>query len=75
MVSRAVMRLDELIPLIRKNVSSKSTNRIPNGLLCLKGGDLTDEIKNVTQPIIEVPLSDYFTEEYFQTKELIYVEL
>ena len=74
-VSRAVMRLDELIPLIRKNVSSKSTNRIPNGLLCLKGGDLTDEIKNVTQPIIEVPLSDYFTEEYFQTKELIYVEL
>lgn len=74
-VSRAVMRLDELIPLIRKNVSSKSTNRIPNGLLCLKGGDLTNEIKNVTQPIIEVPLSDYFTEEYFQTKELIYVEL
>ena len=74
-VSRAVMRLDELIPLIRKNILPKDSNKLPNGLLCLKGGDLTDEIKAVRQPIIEVPLADYFSEPYFETKELIYVEL
>lgn len=74
-VSRAVMRLDELVPLIGKNISKKSTNRLPNGLLCLKGGELKDEIKAVRRPVIDVPLSDYYTEEYFQTKDLIYVEL
>lgn len=74
-VSRAVMRLDELVPLIRKNISTKDRNRLPNGLLCLKGGDLTQEMDAVKQPTIDVPLSDYFTEEYFKTKDLIYVEL
>lgn len=74
-ISRAVMRLGELIPLIKKNISSHSSNTLPNGLLCLKGGDLTEELAAVRQPITEVPLSDYFSEEFFKTKELIYVEL
>lgn len=74
-ISRAVMRLGDLIPLIKKNISPKSSNSLPNGLLCLKGGDLADELSSVRQPIIEVPLSDYFSEEFFKTKELIYVEL
>lgn len=74
-ISRAVMRLGELIPLIKKNISSRSSNTLPNGLLCLKGGDLTEELAAVRQPITEVPLSDYFSEEFFKTKELIYVEL
>lgn len=74
-VSRAVMRLDELVPLIRKNISHTSTNALPNGLLCLKGGDLISEIEATKAPVLEVPLSDYFSEEYFTTKELIYVKL
>lgn len=74
-VSRAVMQLDELVKLIRKNISRSSNNGFPNGLLCLKGGDLADEIGRVKRPLIDVPLSDYFTEEYFKTKDLIYVEL
>lgn len=74
-ISRAVMRLGELIPLIKKNISSHSSNTLPNGLLCLKGGDLTEELAAVRQPITEVSLSDYFSEEFFKTKELIYVEL
>lgn len=74
-VSRAVMTLDKLIPLVRRNISDKDANRLPNGLLCLKGGDLEDEIRASRRPVIDVPLSDYFTEEYFATKHLIYVEL
>lgn len=74
-VSRAVMQLDELIKLIRRNISTKSVNKLPNGLICLKGGDLGAELGRVKQPMIDVPLSDYFPHEYFATKDLIYVEL
>lgn len=74
-VSRAVMQLDELVKLIRRNISTKNINRHPNGLICLKGGDLGGELGRVTQPLIDVPLSDYFPQEYFSTKDLIYVEL
>lgn len=74
-VSRAVMRLGDLIPLIRKNISPRSSNSIPNGLLCLKGGNLTEELSTVSKPVLEVPLSDYYSEDFFKTKELIYVEL
>ena len=74
-VSRAVMQLDALIRLVRKNISRDSSNSFPNGLLCLKGGELKQETAVVRCPMIEVPLSDYFSEEFFKTKELIYVEL
>ena len=74
-VSRAVMQLDELVRLIRKNISRENHNRLPNGLICLKGGDLDAELGRVRLPKIDVPLTDYFSEEYFKGKELIYVEL
>ena len=74
-VSRAVMRLDELVPLVRKNISHIQKNPLHNGLICLKGGDLRSELGRVSQPLIDVPLSDYFPQEYFTTKDLIYVEL
>lgn len=74
-VSRAVMRLGDLIKLVRKNISPKSINTLPNGLLCLKGGELEAELAEVRQPVLSVPLSDYFADEYFKTKELIYVDL
>ena len=74
-VSRAVMQLDQLVKLSVKNISKTSVNRFPNGLICLKGGDLRSELGRVKRPKIEVPLTDYFTEEYFKEKALIYVEL
>lgn len=74
-VSRAVMRLEELARLAKKNISTKSFNSLPNGLLCLKGGELDNEISATKRPIIEVPLSDYFSDEYFTTKKLLYVEI
>ncbi len=74
-VSRAVMKLDSLSALVRRNISRTSRNGFPNGLICLKGGDLKAEIDAVRFPVLEVPLTDYFTEDYFKEKELVYVEL
>ncbi|MDE6490193.1 MAG: 16S rRNA (guanine(527)-N(7))-methyltransferase RsmG, partial [Muribaculaceae bacterium] len=74
-VSRAVMALPDLVKACRNNISPNSRNRLPNGLICLKGGDLSTETSQVSRPVVEVPLSDWFTEPYFASKELIYVNL
>ncbi len=74
-VSRAVMRLDELVPLIRKNISPKSNNAIPNGLICLKGGDLASELNKTKLPTLVEPLDTYFDEPFFDTKKLVYVQI
>lgn len=74
-VSRAVMQLDELVKISARNIGSNSRNKLPNGLICLKGGELDSEIGRVKRPTIDVPLSDYFSEEYFKTKDLIYVKI
>ncbi len=72
-VSRAVMPLDDLVKLSRKNISPKQQNALPNGLICLKGGELQHEIlpyKNVAETY---ELSDYFEGEFFKTKKVVYV--
>lgn len=74
-ISRAVMRLDDLLPLIKKNISSVQKNALPNGLICLKGGDLQDEMKKVKLPILIEDLNQYFTEDFFETKKIVYVQL
>lgn len=74
-VSRAVMPLDKLIKYSAKNISPTSRNEIPNGLICLKGGELSEEIGAVKYPVIEIDLKNYFSENYFETKELVYVEI
>lgn len=74
-VSRAVMRFDELVPLIKKNVSKEQRNGIPNGLICLKGGDLSDELKGMGRKLLREKISGYFDEPFFETKELIYLPL
>ena len=74
-VSRAVMPLDDLVKLVKKNISKKQLNALPNGLIYLKGGELQHEIlpyKNVVE-LFEV--SDFFNEEYFKTKKAVYVPL
>ncbi|MCM1022024.1 MAG: 16S rRNA (guanine(527)-N(7))-methyltransferase RsmG [Muribaculaceae bacterium] len=74
-VSRAVMRLDELIPLVRKNIAPGGNNAFPNGIIVLKGGDLTSELHNIKKPILEESLANYFDEDFFATKKLVYVQL
>ena len=74
-VSRAVMPLDDLIKLSKKNISKNQKNALPNGLICLKGGELQHEIlpyKNIAE-LYEI--SDFFNEEYFKTKKAVYVPL
>ena len=74
-VSRAVMPLGDLVKLVQKNISKKHKNVLPNGLICLKGGELHHEIlpyKNIAE-LYEV--SDYFKEEFFKTKKAVYVPL
>lgn len=74
-VSRAVMQLDSLIPLIRKNIKKGCINSIPNGLICLKGGELEGEIGKVKMPSITANISDYFSEEFFKTKKVVYIQI
>lgn len=74
-VSRAVMQLDELIRLVTKNIARKSQNNLDNGIICLKGGDLDDEIGRSRRPVIDIDITDFFSEPYFETKKLIYVPM
>ena len=74
-ISRAVMGLPELIKACRGNVAPNGSNQLPNGLLCLKGGNLESEVSGVNRPMEIVPLTDYFTEDFFTTKYLVYVDL
>jgi 16S rRNA (guanine527-N7)-methyltransferase len=74
-VSRAVMSLPDLVKASLHLIDSKGNNRLHNGLICLKGGDLQSEIAETRRDVLDVPLSDYFTEEFYQTKSLIYIPL
>jgi len=74
-VSRAVMPLDDLVKLVKKNIKKECKNAIPNGLICLKGGELQHEIllyKNIADTY---EVSDYFKEEFFKTKKVVYLPL
>lgn len=74
-VSRAVMPLPELIKIVRKNIAKDSRNSIENGVIVLKGGDIKDEIKPFNH-IAEVDeISQWFTEDWFQEKYVIYIPI
>ena len=74
-VSRAVMPLPDLVKLVRKNISNKHRNAIPNGLIVLKGGDLKPEIAPFQKTAEVYPCSDWFKGEWFETKQVIYLPL
>ncbi len=74
-VSRAVMPLADLVKLVRKNIASKAQNAMPNGLICLKGGELANEVLPMKAHTLITSLSDYFEEEFFETKKVVYVSL
>lgn len=74
-VSRAVMRLDELEPMVRRLVHHKQRNGMPNGLICLKGGELQSEISKYKRIVEVQDLYPTFEEEYFKTKKVVYLPL
>ena len=74
-ISRAVMPLTDLEKLVRKNISPKQRNAMANGLICLKGGNLEGEIAPLRKRLIDFDLRDYFEEEFFETKKVLYVQI
>lgn len=75
-ISRAVMSLPDLVKASLHLIDRQNRNRLPNGLICLKGGDLETEIKQTHRNVLDVPLSDYFPGiEYYSTKYLVYCPL
>jgi len=74
-VSRAVMPLPDLVKIVRKNISKEQHNSMPNGVICLKGGNVEDEVQTFRR-IVEVnEISDWFSEPWFKEKHLIYLPL
>ncbi len=74
-VSRAVMDTGELVKLVRKNICREQKNSLPNGLICLKGGDLQQELRPFRNCSDTWKLSEFFQDEFFETKQVIYVTL
>ncbi|MBR0187075.1 MAG: 16S rRNA (guanine(527)-N(7))-methyltransferase RsmG [Prevotella sp.] len=74
-VSRAVMPLPDLVKLMRKNISKQQQNALPNGVICLKGGDLQAELQPYHKIVEVTEISQFFSEEWFKEKYVIYLPL
>lgn len=74
-VSRAVMPLTDLAKLVRKNISTTQQNALPNGLICLKGGELEHETMPFKNRIMITDLKEFFSEEFFETKKVVYLSM
>jgi 16S rRNA (guanine527-N7)-methyltransferase len=73
-VSRAVTRLKEFYPWVKGKFNKQSKNTLPNGILYLKGGDLENEIAESGLTVRQFYLKDFFEEEFFETKQVIYAK-
>jgi 16S rRNA (guanine527-N7)-methyltransferase len=73
-VSRAVTQLKDFYPWVKGKFKTDNNNALPNGILYLKGGDLTQEIRESGLKVQQYYLKDYFEEEFFETKQVIYVK-
>ena len=74
-VSRAVMPLPDLVKIVRKNIGKEQRNALPNGVICLKGGDLQAETQPYRRIVMTQALSEWFSEEWFKEKYCIYLPL
>jgi 16S rRNA (guanine527-N7)-methyltransferase len=74
-ISRAVTAFPEFVSWVRKLIKSGGFNEIPNGIIYLKGGDIENEIRPFTKNVRVTDISDYFEEECFKTKKIIYLPI
>ena len=72
-ISRAVMKFPEFVKITRKNIHINSINKIPNGIICLKGGDLTEELAAFTGKVKTYDINAFFDNEFFETKKIVYL--
>jgi 16S rRNA (guanine527-N7)-methyltransferase len=78
---RAVTNLPDFVGLVGKNIKHTMIHSVPNGIICLKGGDLSEEIQNTVkkyalspEQVTEYLISDFFEESFFDTKKIVYVK-
>ena len=74
-VSRAVMPLPDLLKIVRKNISSHQQNSLPNGVICLKGGDLQHEMRMFRKVADVTKVNNWFDENWFREKQVVYVPI
>lgn len=74
-VSRAVTKMPVFMSWVRKKIKKEQQNGLPNGILYLKGGDLTEEMKPVQNFYDFFEISDFYDEPFFETKKIVYVQL
>ena len=74
-VSRAVTRMNKFLTWVENKISDRHLNSWPNGILYLKGGDLKKELREIKRPTEVLPISEWYTEEFFETKAVVYVRL
>lgn len=72
-ITRAVAEFDLLYNWTKKKFNKENKNSFPNGLICLKGGDLHEELKNFSDKISIFPISDFYSESFFETKKIVYL--
>lgn len=73
-VSRAVTNMPDFVKWVRKKVAKKQNHELKNGILYLKGGDLTEELKDFAKATL-FPIPTYFDEEFFETKKVVHIPL
>lgn len=74
-VSRAVMPLPDMVKMMRKNISKSQHNALPNGIITLKGGNLEAELRPFHKIVEVTPVSNFFDEEWFKEKNIIYLPI
>lgn len=74
-VSRAVMQLPELVKICRKNISKEQINALPNGIICLKGGDIQAEARPYKNMVEITELENIFDEDFFKDKKVVYIPI
>jgi 16S rRNA (guanine527-N7)-methyltransferase len=74
-ISRAVTEFPSFYRWMQNKFTKNQFNALPNGILYLKGGDLTEEFKNFQKKVIFYDLKDYFEEEFFETKKVVYMPM
>lgn len=73
-ISRAVTKMETFVPWVRKNLKNKGKHKLTNGILYLKGGDLTEELSAFPKAT-QYPLIDFFSGEFFETKKVVHLPM
>jgi 16S rRNA (guanine527-N7)-methyltransferase len=74
-VSRAVTQMPVFLTWVKGKSAKKNLHNFKNGVLYLKGGDLSEELAGLRYPVKEFPISEFYKEEFFETKKVVYVQL